>query len=782
MRFLVVDDDKDSRKLLNIILEGKGYEVDSVNNGIEAIERLHSQVFDMIISDIMMPDMDGFQLCLECKKDPVLKEIPFVFYTASYTDDKDEELALKIGADLFIRKPIEPDEFLSTVQLVLSRHRESKSSHSYPTNIEDNEVLTLYSERLVNKLEEKVIELEAVNARMQRTEADLQKSEQMYQMLVEDLPIALSVVQDGKIVFTNRYVEIITGYSEDKLKTIDGFNLIHPEDREKVRSFLQKRFRNEQAPDSYVLRVIHKDGQVLWFDRRPISITWEGKPAILVLDKDITGQMKAQQMLDEEITWRRILMDQSSDGIVILDITGKVVEANIQFARMHGYSPEEARHLHIWDWSAPLSNGEVPENLYTIDEKGDRFEVQHIRKDRSEFSVEISSNAAVFNGEKLIFCVVRDITERKQAEEALQSKTAFLEAILNSSVDGIIVVGLNRKKLYINHRFSELFKVPQGIIDDPNDTALREYAATMVKDPELFLEKIIDFDEHKDEIGHDEIELKSGVVLDRYCEPVLDAEGNYMGRVWTFRDITESKQAQDKVIQIETLKKLNQAKSELLSNVSHELRTPLASIKGFIETLIEPDVEWTRQQQMDFLQIADKETDRLSFLIRDLLDMSRIDSGNMKLEKHSLSINEILDSIDGLLSIITEKHKFQIIQAPDLPPVQADKFRIGQVITNLVENAAKFSAEGALIIIRVEASGENVVFSIEDNGEGMSPETVSNLFDRFYQAHPVVSGKTRGTGLGLAICKGIIEVHGGRIWVDSQPGKGSKFYFSLPIT
>jgi two-component system, OmpR family, sensor histidine kinase KdpD len=183
---------------------------------------------------------------------------------------------------------------------------------------------------------------------------------------------------------------------------------------------------------------------------------------------------------------------------------------------------------------------------------------------------------------------------------------------------------------------------------------------------------------------------------------------------------------------------------------------------------------------MDFLQSANQEADRLTFLIRDLLDMSRIDSGKMVLDKRTYLMSEILDSAESVLSIITMKHKLKINISSELPPLQVDKVRIAQVITNLVENATKFSPEGSPIIVEAK-SGENVVLvSVEDKGEGIPQEAIGNLFNRFYQAERVVSGKTRGTGLGLAICKGIVEAHGGKIWVVSQQGKGSKFSFSLP--
>jgi PAS domain S-box-containing protein len=259
-----------------------------------------------------------------------------------------------------------------------------------------------------------------------------------------------------------------------------------------------------------------------------------------------------------------------------------------------------------------------------------------------------------------------------------------------------------------------------------------------------------------------------------------DGESSPICRV-VITDLTDRKRYEAKTLEVETLKIISQAKSELLANVSHELRTPLASIKGNIETLLETDVKWTRKQQRECLKAANVEADRLTLLIRDLLDMGRIEAGKLTLDKRSYTLSQIIDSASGVLSIIAAKHKLKTVELPDLPAVQADKSRIVQVITNLVENATKFSPKGSLIEIEAKISEGSIIISVEDHGIGMPPEVVARLFDRFYQSYQVVKGKTHGTGLGLAICKGVVEAHGGKIWVESHEGKGSKFSFSIPI-
>jgi len=614
---------------------------------------------------------------------------------------------------------------------------------------------------------------------------------------------------------------------------------------------------------------------------------------------------QSQKAFSEEKTWRRILIEQSSDGIVILDVNGSVVEANNRFAEMHGYSPEEAGQLHIWDWSPALSPGHVPDNLVTIDERGDHFEIVHRCKDGSLIDTEISSNAAWFGQRKLIFCVCRDITERKNIEARLrQSEFRFRELVdkigtcvavyeaanggedflikdFNRSAEKVeqitraeitgrpvtaVFPGIRKFGLldvmrrvwktgepehypisyYQDRRISGwkenyVYRLPSGeIVVSYEDFTQQEKAKQALKQSEenfrnsldnsplgihivnpkgelLYANKAIldiygypSFEElkktpaekrytpesfasfqsrvakrQKGEYVPDQFEVsilrKDGQVRDLqvlHKEIIWNGEKNFQT---VYQDITERKKAISRELEIEALQKINQAKSELLANVSHELRTPLASIKGFIETLIEPDVTWTRKQQKEFLNLANQEVDRLSFLIRDLLDMSRIDSGKMVLDRRNCTIRELLDSVSGVLSVMAHNHKLTVNFEPDLPLIQLDRTRIGQVLTNLVENATKFSACGSRISIEVKAGYRCIEFIVADQGEGMTEETIANLFNRFYQAQRVVSGKTRGTGLGLAICKGIVEAHGGHIKVQSRPGKGTTFTFSLPL-
>ncbi len=252
------------------------------------------------------------------------------------------------------------------------------------------------------------------------------------------------------------------------------------------------------------------------------------------------------------------------------------------------------------------------------------------------------------------------------------------------------------------------------------------------------------------------------------------------------RELIEAKMRQEKriaeknALEMEALKEVGRLQRQFLSNVSHDLRTPLATIKGFTSTLLSDDVAWSEEEKQDFLRTIDAETERLSSMIEELMDMSSVESGKLRLNMTSCDLQEILDSVKYELRLITDGYKLEVAVPADVKTVHADKLRVGQVLVNLVDNAAKYSAAGTAISINACGKPGSVVITVSDQGKGIARELQGRLFDRYFQGSSV-HGKRQGLGLGLPICKGIVEAHGGRIWVESEPGKGSRFSFTLPV-
>ncbi len=244
-----------------------------------------------------------------------------------------------------------------------------------------------------------------------------------------------------------------------------------------------------------------------------------------------------------------------------------------------------------------------------------------------------------------------------------------------------------------------------------------------------------------------------------------------MGTILVLRDMTASRE-------LERLRKLDQMKSEFVANVSHELKTPLTSIKAYTEALLDMAQD---EQLKSFLKVIDEESDRLLFLINDLLNVSRIQSGKMKMHFERVKPSACVEEVHGISKVQSEKHRLDLDIAPDLPEMLLDKEKLKEVMVNLISNAIKYSPKGGDVRVRVRREGSNLRIEVEDQGMGIPEEHQKNLFQAFYRVDSSHTAEIPGTGLGLVISKAIVEHHGGRIWFESRLGVGTIFSILLPI-
>lgn len=221
--------------------------------------------------------------------------------------------------------------------------------------------------------------------------------------------------------------------------------------------------------------------------------------------------------------------------------------------------------------------------------------------------------------------------------------------------------------------------------------------------------------------------------------------------------------------------------SERLSIMAHEMRTPLTSIKGYATALLMEETRFDAESQREFLQNIDAECDNLIRIIEDLLESSTLDSGVLELEMEPVSLPQVAKHLVEEMNRPNPRHRFVVDFAAAFPDVTVDRYRIRQVLRNLLENAIKYSPQGGLIVVQGEAKGNEIVLSVADQGIGIAPEHLNRLFDKFFRIKSSASGRISGSGLGLPIARKIVESHGGRIWAESQPGRGSTFYFTLPL-
>ncbi|HKI72473.1 MAG TPA: ATP-binding protein [Verrucomicrobiae bacterium] len=350
----------------------------------------------------------------------------------------------------------------------------------------------------------------------------------------------------------------------------------------------------------------------------------------------------------------------------------------------------------------------------------------------------------------------------EQQQLALAQAQAQQQALFNSMVEGVLLLDGNGRVRLVNQALEQLFGLTGDIRGRTTMEALRLHE----------LQELVSRVRVESQVLGFELELPG---LDNRCLQVnatalLDRGGKQQGMILVFHDLTR-------------LKQLENTRQEFVANVSHELRTPLSMIKGYVETLIngakdDPNVA------ARFLKTIEKHTDRLTYLIEDLLTISRLESGQIVLNIQKVELRSVAeDVIDDLQSRAEDKKVILENQVPDDVVVRADADRVQQVIFNLVDNAIKYGRpEGRVWINARLAGGQFAEVSVRDNGPGIPPDSIDRVFERFYRADKARSREQGGTGLGLSIVKHIIQSHGGEVWVESELGHGTTFFFTLALT
>ncbi len=264
----------------------------------------------------------------------------------------------------------------------------------------------------------------------------------------------------------------------------------------------------------------------------------------------------------------------------------------------------------------------------------------------------------------------------------------------------------------------------------------------------------------------------------------------FVGRTtffWTFLDqvafLVERARLHDEHLRIDILQRTDALRAALLSSVSHDLRTPLTTIKAAASSLLQDDVRWDDEMRHGFATSIERETDRLNRLVGNLLDMSRIEGGALKLEKEWYSPQALIQDVLDRLRPSLRGHPVTIQLPADLPPIELDYLLMDQVLTNLLENAVRYTPMCSAIEVCAQRQGEQIIISVADHGPGIPASELERIFDKFYRVlgDQRTTGNQSGTGLGLAVCRGFVEAHGGQIWAEAGPAGGAIFHVALPV-
>ena len=362
---------------------------------------------------------------------------------------------------------------------------------------------------------------------------------------------------------------------------------------------------------------------------------------------------------------------------------------------------------------------------------------------------------------------IENATLYERSDMRLREQTNRLEALVQSLHDGLILSDLKGTAIYANKRIGELADLS---IKTLTGMHVDQILARIVARTSKRSNKKSDLQKLLSQKGEQTIEISQSqtdktVHLRLEVFNVNDEEGTPIGRGIFFHDITADRE-------------LDRMKSSLVSTVSHELRTPLAAIKGYASTLLADDVEWDRSSQHEFLTIISDESDRLTNLVNNLLDLSRIEAGSLKLSRVKCYLQETIQRA-AKQSNLTASNMFEVQLESKLPVLYADPPRLESILRNLIENAVKYGGANAKVIVQVCKQDHEFVFRVIDDGPGIPEAERKRIFDSFYRVDDSLARLTSGAGLGLAICQGLVRAHGGRIWVESQT-VGACIAFTIP--
>ena len=351
-------------------------------------------------------------------------------------------------------------------------------------------------------------------------------------------------------------------------------------------------------------------------------------------------------------------------------------------------------------------------------------------------------------------------TRLDRAMRTLREERNLSAAILGSMVEGVAVVNSSERLLFANEGFA-------GILELDSPPQPGRSLLEVVRQTEL-IEAVRDVLKGAPRV---EAEIVTGTLRQRFFAATVASvkATENSGAVVVLHDITD-------------LRKLERVRRDFVANVSHEFKTPLTAIQGFAETLLAGAMD-DPQHRVRFLQIILEHSRRLARLTDDLLELSKMDADRLALEVDRLSASQLVQScVETTQRVANEKHlRFSINLPQCLPDVAADRRRIAEVLQNLLDNAIQYTPAGGEIVVSASAGGQEVTFTVSDTGIGIPQVDQPRIFERFYRVDVARSREVGGTGLGLSIAKHLVEAHGGRIWVESEVGRGSQFHFTVPV-
>jgi PAS domain S-box-containing protein len=665
-------------------------------------------------------------------------------------------------------------------------------------------------EQLVNDLVvlyQRIAELEKAKTVRKRAEEALRKSEERYRLLAESAQDHIFIIDsDMRIQYSNPFAAGQSGYRPEEIIGKHLEEVFPPDLSNSFKHNLQTAFESGE-PLHVEDRFTFLDKE-LWLDSQLITLKTESGEikSILGISRDITGRKRAEKAMRESEQNFRDLIENSPDGIIIADEKGAHLFANQRAAEITGYSVEELQNITIREMTPPEELDKYKRRYQKRIESKPvprQYERIIVRKDGTAVLTELTTTTTIWQGKVCGMAIIRDITERKRVEEALQESEKFSSSLLDNSPNPILVINPDTSVGYVNHALEKLTGFSSAELADRKapypwwteetlqktgrdlENAMREGAQRL---KELF-------------------QKKNG---ERFWVEITSTpvkrSGEFLYYLANWIDITERKRAEgelakyrehleelvkERTNQLEEktaellqanirLQELDQLKSMFIASMSHELRTPLNSIIGFTGIILQGMTGEITEEQRKQLTMVKNSANHLLALINDVIDVSKTEADRIELAIEEFDLSALVQEVKDSFKVAEEDKGLTILlDMPETLTIESDERRTKQVIVNLVGNAVKFTDKGEIEIDVTKKEGLAEV-SVRDTGVGIRKEDLDKLFKAFRQI-PIVGGLTEGTGLGLYLSKKIADLLGGEIKAESEFGKGSLFTFTVPI-
>ena len=720
MKILIVDDRKEELYLLETLLKWSSYDVVPATNGAEALEKLRAEGVDMIIADILMPVMDGFQLCREVKGDEELKDIPFVFYTATYTDERDEELALKVGADKFIRKPMEPEEFINIIKGVIGDVEKGKIKPKKPALEEEKGVFKLYSERLVRKLEKKMLDLEREVTEHKQTEEALRESEGKYRSLTNDVldssAVGIFILDsDFRIVWVNQSLERYFDLRRSEIIGKDKRQLI----RERIKDIFE-------APESFAEKVLATYDNNTYIENFECHMLPDGEREERWLEhwsQPILSGLYAGGRIEHyyDITERKRAKDEIRRNYDTQTVINSLLRLSLEDIPLEKFLKRAVDLIFSIPWLTTKSMG----CIYLVEDDPEAL----VMKAQSRLD-EPRQKACAWVPFGRCLCGRAALAQQIQFADRLDDRQEIMyEGITSHGHYCVPILFTDRTLGVICMYLSEGHRRNQR--EEEFLTAVANALASIIMREQA--------EEEKEKIQAQLLQVQKMEAIGTLAGGVAHDFNNLLTAIQGHTELAMMRLNEDEPV-YRDLKEVKRA-SVRAANLTRQL------------------LLFSRRQPMEMTPLNLNET------VEDMMKMVRRLIGEDIAV--TTSMEEDLWTIKADPVNIEQVIMNLVVNARDAMP-EGGEIVLRTENVHLDEDDCK-----AIIDAR---PGNFVCLSIADTGIGMDKETIERIFEPFFST----KGPGKGTGLGLSVVYGIIKQHEGWINVYSEPGQGATFRIYLP--